>query len=150
MALADNELFASRDFAGSIRMVVERDKVGTLAASTDDDADGVALELPQGTPMAFNTSTNLWVPFTQGGANGSAVVRAFLAEKVVLDLTGEVQAVLMLEGEVHRDDINTAAIRAAIEDATGAAVSEAQLDAALKAQLLRELSLHVRGLAGVN
>lgn len=147
MALADNELFFSRDFAGSIRMVVERNKIGTL----DDTADTVVTELPQGTPMAFNTSTNLWVPFTQGGANGSAVIRAFLAEKVTLDVTNEVQAVLMLEGEIHRDDVNTAAIRAILATATGvAAPTEAELDTALKAQLLRELSLHVRGLAGVN
>lgn len=74
-------------------------------------------------------------------------IRGFIAHaNVQLSATDEVQGDVMLEGEVHRDDINTAAIRALC---TGS-ISEAELDVKLKAQKLRDLSLHVRGLAGVN
>ena len=74
-------------------------------------------------------------------------IRGFVAHaNVQLSATDEVQGDVMLEGEVHRDDINTAAIRALC---TGA-ISEAEMDVKLKATKLRDLSLHVRGLAGVN
>lgn len=74
-------------------------------------------------------------------------IRGFVAHAdVQLSATDEVQGDIMLEGEVHRDDINTTAIRALC---TGS-ISEAEMDVKLKASKLRELSLHVRGLAGVN
>jgi len=52
----------------------------------------------------------------------------------------------MLEGEIHRDDVNTAAIRAVL----GGSASEANVDTALKAQTLRDAGITVRGLAGVS
>lgn len=80
--------------------------------------------------------------------NGTNEIRGFLMtmEGVQTSATGEVHVVIMLEGEVHRDDINTAAIRAVL----GGAPTEGELDTALKSQKLRDLSLHVRGLAGVS
>ena len=74
-------------------------------------------------------------------------IRGFIAHSdVQLSATDEVQGDIMLEGEIHRDDVNTVAIRALL---TGS-ISEAELDTKLKSTKLRELSLHVRGLAGVN
>lgn len=78
---------------------------------------------------------------------GAEKIRAFLAHQdVQLSATDEVQGTIMLEGEVHRDDINTAAIRALCSGSP----SEAELDVALKDQGLRDLSIHVRGLASVS
>lgn len=143
MALADDQLFSSQAGKGAeIRMFPRKNKVGTLAAQTG------APTLPKGTPLAYNTSTNLWTVFTQGGSNGEAVIRGFLmdVDGVATSATEEVQVVIMLEGDVHRDDINTTAIRAVL----GGSANEAQVDTALQAQLLRELSLHVQGLINVS
>jgi|GEM_PF-2072782 len=146
MALGTNELFASRDFSGRPRMVVERNKVATI------DGGGVdaAATLPVGSPLAFDTSVGGWVPYTQGGSNGSGVIAGFVAHQAVtVDATDDVQATVMLAGEVHADDINTAAIRAAVALASGAGVTAGDLTAALKLSALRDKNLHVRGLSVV-
>ena len=144
MALETNELFASRDFSGRPRMVVERNKVGTIGPQN------AAVDLPVGTPVAWNTSTSQWDTLTQGGGNGTAVIAGFIAHLVVsTDATDDVQAIIMLAGEVHRDDINTAAIRTVLQTGSGAAISEAQLDVLLKAATLRDKGITVRGLAAV-
>jgi hypothetical protein len=144
MALADNELAGSTPFPARAAMVVDRNKVGTIEAQDD------VATLPVGTPLAWNTSTASWTAFTQGGSNGSNVIAGFVAhDEVTVDDTDDVQVVVMLEGQVHRDHINTAAIRAALLLASGAAVSEAQLDTALKASTLRDKGLYVQGLAEV-
>lgn len=80
--------------------------------------------------------------------NGTNEIRGFLADVdgVATDASGEVQVVVMLEGDVHRDDINTTAIRAVL----GGSPSEAELDTALRAQSLRALGIHVRGLSNVS
>lgn len=252
MALQDNEGFASRDFVGRPRMVVRDSKNAKFAA-------GTALLVP-GTPLAWNDSTELWVPYTQpsdaavytitdqnqgtdGGTfdlfiDGLAVVdldwdeliadaqtkiNAVLAgggkpysvvvtctevglgvASAVMTLTftenagapvvtmntekitdggvsepgnlvlaasdagtalnntekiagfvahdsvqllagGEVLGVVQLFGEVHRDDVNTAAIRALLSGSP----SEAELDTALKQADLRMKGLLIRGLADV-
>lgn len=59
MALADLDLFNSRDFAGSIRMVVKVNKVATFATNA-----GATVLVP-GLPVALNSSSKLWVPYTQ-------------------------------------------------------------------------------------
>lgn len=143
MALNDNELFNTVPGKGAeIRMVVHRNKVGTLAGQTD------APLLPKGTPLAWNTSTGMWTVFTQGGTNGTNAIRGFVQDAggVQTHATNEVQVVVMLEGEIHRDDVNTAAIRAVL----GGSPSEANIDTALQSQTLRELGIHVRGLDGVS
>jgi hypothetical protein len=248
MALADNDLFASRDFAGSIRMVVKMNKVATFASNA-----GATVLLP-GVPVAKNSSSKLWVPYTQpsdaaiytltsngtpatagtfdliinglgievaynataaqiqsevnamlagagedytvaavataeanlgvasavvtitfsenagapvvevdvddltGNAhvlaqsdagtalNDSNVIRGFIAhDSVTLSATGEVQGVVALAGEIHRDDVNTAAMRALLEGSP----SEAELDIALRAIEQSSLDFYVRGLADV-
>lgn len=146
MALGTNELFASRDFGGRPRMVVERNKVGTIGGG----GVSAAVELPVGAPLAWDTVVGAWVPYTQGGSNGSGVIAGFVAHQAVtVDATDDVQAVIMLAGEVHRDDINTSAIRTALDTASGATPSEANIDAALKVASLRQRGITVRGLADV-
>lgn len=144
MALETNELFSSRSFDGRPRMVVERNKVGTIGPQ---DA---AVTLPVGTPLSWNTSTSKWDTLTQGGSNGTAVIAGFLAhQEATVGATDDVQITVMLAGEVHRDDINTAAILAALGTGSGAAITEGQLDTLLKAATLREKGITVRGLAAV-
>ena len=146
MALGTNELFASRDFSGRPRMVVERNKVGTI----DGGGVSAAATLPVGSPLAYDTTVGGWVPFTQGGSNGSGVIAGFVAhQEVTVDATDDVQCTIMLAGEVHADDIDTSAIRTATALASGAAVSTAQMVAALKVSALRDKNLHVRGLSVV-
>lgn len=248
MALGTNQLYSSRDFSGRPRMVVERNKVGTIGPISGDPT------LPVGTPLAWNSSTSKWDVYTQpsdaavytitaasttatdgtfdilidglvvagldhdasaatieaainavladagkgwtvsaaattdtlgdnsgvvtltfaeaagaptvaidvtdlsGNAhvlaasdagtalNGTNVIAGFVAhQSVTADATDDVQATVMLAGEVHRDDINTSAIRAVL----GGSPSEGELDTALKASSLRDKGITVRGLAAV-
>jgi hypothetical protein len=141
MALQANELFAGPTTVPvKPRMHAERLMVIQLAA-------GTAL-LPVGTPLAHNSSTGFWVPFTQGGMNDTATIRAFLYEKEAQLLAGgEIHAVALFEGEVYEADVNTAAIRAVL----GGAPSEANVQTALAGGTpsLRELGILVRGLLTV-
>jgi hypothetical protein len=75
-------------------------------------------------------------------------IRGFILdmEGVQTSAAGEVQGVIMLAGDAHRDDINTAAIRALC----GGLPSEAELDTALRSQKLRDLSLYIGGLSDVS
>jgi len=98
--------------------------------------------LPMNTPMAQNTVTGFWEPFVQGGADGTAVIRAFLLCDHQSSAAGETVAELVFAMEIHRNDINTAAIRAVL----GGGATEAQLDTALGASLLRELDFYIQGL----
>lgn len=248
MAYGPNEKFSTRSFAGRPRMVVERNKVATFKISAVEEL------LPVGSPVAWNDSSDQWVPYTQpsdaavytlvsnatpasagtfdliinglrievafdataaeiqaevnamligagaaysiaavataeadlgvasatvtitfsenAGApvvevdmddltgnvhvlaqsdagtalNSSNVIAGFIAHDTVqLDDTFEVLGVVMLAGEVHRDDINTALIRAQLVGSP----SEAELDIALKSAELRKRGLTVRGLAAV-
>lgn len=144
MALETNELFSQQPFDGRPRMVVERNKVGTIGPQ---DA---AVTLPIGTPLSFNTSTSKWDTLTQGGSDSTAVIAGFLAHAAdTVGATDDVQIDIMLAGEVHRDDINTAAIRAVLETGSGAAITEVQLDTLLRANTLREKGITVRGLDAV-
>lgn len=80
--------------------------------------------------------------------NQTNEIRGFVYDKdgLQLDASNEVQGLVMLRGEVHRDDINTTAMRAALVGSP----SEAELDTALKSQKVRDLGLTVVGLAGVS
>jgi hypothetical protein len=253
MALGDNELFASRSFAGRPRMVVERNKVGTIGTIA------AAPELVVGTPLAWSSSTLKWTVYTQpsdaaiytitdqagatdGGSfmlfidgvgvylawnvliaaaqtainnalaaagkdytvvvtctevglgvsgavmtltfsenagapvlqldgtglsdggvaepgnlvlaasdagtalNGTNEIAGFLAHHdVATSAADDVQAVIMLAGEIHADDVNTTAIRALC----GGSPSAAEMTAALKKAALRLKDIHIRGLAAV-
>lgn len=64
---------------------------------------------------------------------------------VATSASGEVQFLLGYEVEFHRDDINTATIRAVL----GGSPSANELDTALRSPELRKLGIRVRGLSGV-
>lgn len=141
MALQTRELFAGpTNVPVKPRMHAERLMVVKLAA-------GTAL-LPVGTPLAKNSSTGFWVPFTQGGMNDTATIRAFVYDAdVQLAAGGEVLGVALVEGEVYEADVNTAAIRAVL----GGSPTEGNVQTALAAgtPTLRELGILVRGLLTV-
>lgn len=65
------------------------------------------------------------------------------AKKTIL-AAGEVISDVLIDGDVHRDDINTSTIRAVL----GQSPSEADLDAALKRLDVRKAGIKVQGLAG--
>lgn len=141
MALQARELFAGPTNIGATpRMSANRLMVVKLAA-------GTAL-LPVGTPLARNSSTGFWVPFTQGGMNDTANIRAFVYDSSVQLLAGgEVMGVALIEGEVYEADVNTAAIRAVL----GGSPTEGNVQTALAGgtPTLRELGIIVRGLLTV-
>lgn len=130
-------------FAGPTNLPV-KPRMHAKKVSVVQMASGSAL-LPLGTPVARNSSTGFWVPFTQGGMNDTATIRAFVYEQPVqLSGSGEVHAVVLMEGEVYEADVNTAAIRAVL----GGSPSEANVQTALAGgtPTLRELGILVRGL----
>lgn len=145
MALQANELYSENTRGDQLRLfpapagIKPKDFAAVSGGAT----------LVQGVPVAFNTSTSLWGVWTQGGTNGTNVISGILMEGITLDDSGgtdlEVLGNVMILGELHRDDINTAAIRALC----GGSPSEANLDAALAAATMREKGLIVEGLAGV-
>lgn len=99
MALETNELFASANGPGTTRLIARRSPVKTLAAVAG------APSLAIGFPLAYNTSTKLLVPWTNGGTNGTGVINCFLYVANVASATLEVQVVVMSEGEIHYADI---------------------------------------------
>lgn len=87
------------------------------------------------TPVAYNTSTNKWTVWTDGGANGTGDIRGFIwPDAVDLDADDDVLAQVMLAGRVHYEDI-----------VLPYGEAEADLKAALRSGP-RELGLIIEGL----
>lgn len=95
MALETNELFSSASRTNDGRMVSRRNGVKTLAV-----VSGAPL-LAVGFPLAYNTSTKLLVPWTNGGANGTGIINCILYTAKQSSASAEVQVVVMVEGEIH-------------------------------------------------
>ena len=100
MVLATEQLFQTAVGLGSglrVEPTVQQPKMF---------AGGTA-KLPQLTPIAFNSSLRLWVPWDADGVNGSDSIRGFVwPNEVQLVADEEVLGVVMLLGRVHVDDIN--------------------------------------------
>jgi len=144
MALGANELFDSADRGAHPRL----EALATKVVHLEDNAGSAPVELPIGTPLAFDTSTSQWCVYEDAGANGRGTIRGFIYGTAQSDdETDDVLAVVLYRGRVHRDDVNTAAIRAVLGGAGG--TSEAELDIALKVRGLRDMGIDVVGLAGV-
>lgn len=141
MALQPRELFAGPTIVPvKPRMSAKRLKVVKMAA-------GTAL-LPLGTPLAYNSSTDFWEPYTQAGTNDTGTIRAFVYEtEIQLEAGGEVLGIGMIEGEAYEADVNTAAIRAVL----GGSPTEGNIQTALATGTpsLRELGIVIRGLGTV-
>lgn len=58
------------------------------------------------TPLAFNTSTNKWVVWTNGGGNGTGTILGFVwPDPVELSAAGEVIGQIMAKGRISYHDI---------------------------------------------
>lgn len=146
MALGKRDLRATYDGRRPDKRMTPKEgggtAVGVLAPQT-----GAPL-LPEGTPLAWDTSASKWTVFTQGGSNGTNLIKAFVGDSggVQSHATDDVQVLLFKAGTVHRDDVNTAAILAVL----GGSASEANVDTALQAHSVRQVGIDVQGLAGIN
>lgn len=93
--------------------------------------------------------TGIALGITDAGTalNGTNEIRGFLADvnDVVTSATEETQALAMIEGEIHRDDVNTAAMLLLLVGSP----SESELDTALRATAVRERNLTIRGLSQI-
>lgn len=133
MALNANQLYGNEVTVGpSLR-------VWPLSARPVEFAAGSGT-LPLLRALAYNTSTNKWVPWTTGGANGTGTIRAFVWPKpITLHATDEVLGVVLMAGDVHFKDIPVAG------------GTEAELIAAIRVppagESLRALGIHIKGLA---
>jgi hypothetical protein len=145
MALETNELYNSNTQGDQIRIFPEQNGV----APKDFAAVSGGALLLAGTPVVIHTTSLLWGVYDQGATAGQGIVGGILMDDTEINDSGvsdtETLANVMILGKLHRDDINTAAIRALL---TGSP-SEAQLDVALQAPTMRQKGLIVEGLAGV-
>jgi len=90
--------------------------------------------LPAGTAVAYNTSTLGYVEWATGGANGTGTIQGIINPvDVKILLAGEVNGVVMFQGEAHRADI--------VSDGGTAA----QLDTALEKLIGRGLVIRALG-----
>lgn len=146
MALETNELYNENTKGDQLRLY-PTSPGGTRPKNFAAVTGGAALV--QGVPVAFNTSTSLWGVWTQAGTNGTAVISGILMEDGTLNDSGsnntETLLQVMVLGQLHRDDINTAAIRALC----GGSPTEGNLDTVLTAASMREKGLLTEGIAGV-
>jgi len=139
MALTPRSLRTTSTAAALLRINSILNTPQTFAA----DAGAATVELVAGTPVAFNTSTNLWVPWVQGGSNGIDIISGIVWPDSITILAtggGEVIGSVMRRGEIHYEDFQLLA-------AQGTA---AQLITALQeggsAAALRTLGIDVKGL----
>lgn len=141
MALQRTSLLSSSDITASIRLVPKKTKVVKFAT-------GTAL-LARGTPVAYDNVNDEWVPWDHNTSTGDInTMRGFVfGDPVQLNATDEVHGVILSMGEVNRNDVNTAAIRALLPDSP----TEANVDDGLRGEIgsgpsLRELGIAVEGL----
>lgn len=134
MAYGSNELAAQgSDIGPNLRVDAKTILPKTLAAEA-----GAAL-LPVLTPMAFNTSTNQWVVWTNAGVNGTGTISGFLwPDEAQLDASDEVLAQMLMEGKVHHDDVPVPS-----------GETQGNLTTALKDVTLREKGIYIVGIDAV-
>lgn len=61
--------------------------------------------LARGQVMAYNTSTNKWVPFANGGANGTGTALAILTEQLEISASDYKNALLTFKGPLLVADL---------------------------------------------
>lgn len=102
MAYNPNEQFASAAGKGSALRCFPQDILPVTFAA----GSGTLAPLRA---VAFNTSSNKWVPWTNGGANGAGTIKGFVwPDAVVLDSDEEIIGQVLIQGEIHFDDIPVA------------------------------------------
>ena len=159
----DHDVTAAAMQTALLDLLIDADKDYTLAVvattttlGTNDGVVTITFSENAGAPVVQVDMTDITgnvhvLAATDAGtqlANGSNEIRGILytMEGVVTSASEEVQATIMIDGEAHRDDINTATLRALL----GGSPSEAELDTALRSQKLREIGLNIRGLTLVS
>lgn len=130
MALIPKDLGASTTpFAQSLRFDVRHNKAVKF------NTDGAGGTLPVGTPLVLNAGGG-YDKWTQVAG---LPIRAFIHPlPVTLDAVGEVLGVVMLAGDLHRDDVPLGG------------ETQGNMDTALKADTLRIRDLLVQGLEDVD
>lgn len=108
MALKTNELYAE----SSPRSLPKYNSTLTVPKNFGPDA-GTPTLAPL-TPVAFNTATNKWVVWTNGGANGTGTISGFLIgsdygvdprEGITLDAADDTIGNVMMRGEIDYNSI---------------------------------------------
>jgi hypothetical protein len=104
--------------------------------------DAAAPLLLENLPMGYNNATGFWEPWDVDGAPGEAdEIGAFLYRDTQLSATGEVVGELIVEGTFDVRDIDTAALRAQLQNSP----TSNELRDALADRQLRALGLHIQG-----
>lgn len=130
MALNPNELFSEAAGPTQSRTVATKVAPKVFAQGTGT--------LPVNAPVAINTSTGFWAPWTNAGSNGENVLKGLVfPDPIVLDSDEEVIGHVLINGTVHADDV---------KDATSEA--DADIEAELREEA-RLLGIHVQGLTQV-
>ena len=100
-------------------------------------AAGADATYPVGMLLAYNTSTNKWVPWVDGGSNGTGTVSGIVGPRPVDALSaGEVLGNIALQGKFDFDALSSAADDVA-----------ADLAAALRVSTVREKGLIIENLS---
>lgn len=131
MATGQTEFYTSDTVAAEPRAVATRAAVRKFATAAGSPT------LARLTPVARNTSTGQWVAWTNGGANGTGTIKGFVwsdNDGLALDASDETLGVVMLEGQIHHDDVPVPS-----------GESQGNLTTALQAETLRELGIFVQG-----
>lgn len=98
VAYGTNEQVSSASVAAKLRYEATSIQPKTFAAGS-----GTLAPL---TPVAYNTSTNFWVPFANGGANGTGTIKGFVGpDPIVLAASNEVLGNVIMGGTIHLADI---------------------------------------------
>lgn len=136
MALVPDVLFGTAVNNGPTKRAVPHQD-GTAPARFASAVGGPTLAIL--TPVAFDTSVNLWKVWANAGTNGVNVISGFVyPEAIVLSASGEVIGTILKRGLVHRDDV-----------VLPAGETQNNLDVALAAATLREKGIVMQGVVNV-
>ena len=122
------------------------DNSAIVTITFHEDAGSPALQLATG-DLTGNAHV-LAATDAGTGLNGTNKIRAFVGDEGgrQTSATEEVQVTLFKAGTAHRDDINTAAVRAVL----GGSPSEAELDTALRDVGVRDVGVDIQGLSQIH
>lgn len=140
MAIISDTNFGSYDHPEKDRTVCTRSR----SVVFDGEAGGPTL--PRNCPVAYNTSLNLWVPWTKAGSNDTATIRGFVwPADITLDASDEVIGTILVEGTLNVGDCTTDEIIAACN---GSAVTRGDIEGAIQSNdpSLRSLGIFIEGL----
>lgn len=99
MPYATNSLYQTAAGIGSVKRVFP----ASLQPKTFAPNNGT---FAVGQVVSYNTSTNKWVPWANGGANGTGQIQGIVfPDPVVTHATDDVLGQVMLTGRAHVDDL---------------------------------------------